>query len=218
MLSKLGDSIIMARVKGLSAKLQADRMRSALKKKGYAFFEYKDYNLNIIGIRNSSGRPDIFDDCINLLYKVDGEWVWDSYEATTEPGPSILRNPLKSTRHKGAAILVPNQYRSTYEIGTHGGKRKYTALVQRKGKVEVYRDNNRDSKANTNVSTETGMFGINIHRHWGSDEREYTGGVSAGCQVFQSSVDFYEFMDTCNKGADAFRNSFTYTLLEEKDM
>ena len=208
----------MARITGLAAKMEVERVRAAFKRLGYAFFEKGDYNLNIVGVRNSSGRPDVFDDCINLFYKIDGKWVWDSYVATTEPGPSILRMPLKSTRHKGAAILVPNQYRSTYVIGTHGGKRKYTALVQRKGEVEVYRDNNRDSKVNTNVPTETGMFGINIHRHWGSDEREYTGGVSAGCQVFQSSVDFYEFMDTCNKAADAFDNSFSYTLIEEKDV
>ena len=208
----------MARLVGLAAKMEAERVRDALRGLGYAFFEKGDYNLNIVGVRNDSGRPDVFDDCINLFYKLDGKWVWDSYPATTEPGPSILRTPLKSTRHKGAAILVPNQYRGTYRIGTHGGKRKYTALVQRGGEVEVYRDNNRDSKADTNVSTEKGMFGINIHRHWGSDEREYTGGVSAGCQVFQSSVDFYEFMDTCNKAADAFSNSFTYTLVKESDL
>ena len=63
-----------------------------------------------------------------------------------------------------------------------------------------------------------GFYGINIHRQFGPDEREYTGGVSAGCQVFQSSVDFYEFMDTCNKAAGIWGESFTYTLVEEKDL
>ncbi len=29
--------------------------------------------------------------------------------------------------------------------------------------------------------------------------------------------DFYEFMDTCNKSADKWGNSFTYTLIEESD-
>ena len=62
------------------------------------------------------------------------------------------------------------------------------------------------------------MFGINIHRQWGSDEREYTGGVSAGCQVFQSSRHFYQFMDTCNKAADNWGNAFTYTLVMEADL
>ena len=208
----------MCKITGLKARMLAKQYKAALEQKGHAFFERSDYNLNIIGVRNNSGRADTFDDFINVIYKVDGEWVVDSYPATTEPGTSILRMPLKSTRHKGAAILVPNQYRSVYQIGTHGGKRVYTALVQRGGPVEVYRDNNRDTKPDTNVKTETGMFGINIHRHWGSDEREYTGGVSAGCQVFQSSKDFYEFMDTCNKAADKWDNSFTYTLIMEKDL
>ena len=208
----------MARIRGLAARLMAEKMKVAMEGKGYAFFTRGDYNLNIIGVRNASGNASKFDDFINLFYKDQGEWVWDSYPATTEPGPSILRRPLKSVRHKGTAILVPGQYRSVYQIGTHGGKRKYTALVQRGGEVDVYRDNNRDTEADTNVPIETGMFGINIHRHWGADEREYTGGVSAGCQVFQSSKDFYEFMETCNHSADRFNNSFTYTLLQEEDV
>ena len=208
----------MARLRGLAAKINKENIKNALAKKGYSFFERGDYNLNIVGVRNDSGRPDVFDDFLVLLYKEGGEWVTDIYPATTEPGPSILKFPLKAVRHKGTAILVPGQYKSVYQIGTHGGKRKYTALVQRGGEVEVWRDNNRDAKADTDVETETGWFGINIHRQWGSDEREYTGGVSAGCQVFQSSKDFYEFMETCNKSADKYGNSFTYTLINESDL
>ena len=208
----------MARLTGLSAKVMAEQYKKTFSEKGYTFFEKGDYNLNIVGVRNDSGDVSKFDDFLNVLYKIGGEWLCDVYPATTEPGPNLLRWPLKSVRHKGAAILIPGQYRSVYQIGTHGGKRKYTALVQRGGQVNVWRDNNRDSKADTNVTSERGMFGINIHRHWGPDEKEYTGSVSAGCQVFQSSADFYEFMDTCNRAADKFDNSFTYTLIEEKDL
>ena len=209
----------MSRLTGLSARMMVDQYKRVLTNMGYAFFERGDYNLNIVGVRNESGDASKFDDFLKVFYKIDGDWVVDVYPATTEPGPSILRRPLKSVRHKGTAILKPNQYRSVYQIGTHGGKRKYTALVQRGGPVEVIRDNDRDSQADIEGNPiEKGMFGINIHRHWGSDEREYTGGVSAGCQVFQSSVDFYEFMDTCNKSADTWGNGFTYTLLDEVDV
>ncbi len=208
----------MARITGTAARVMAEKIRDTLKKKGYAFFTKGDLNLNIIAVRAASGSAKTFDDFINVFYKDDGVWVWDSYQATTEPGPSILRRPLKSVAHKGTAILVPGQYRSVYQIGTHGGKRVYTAVVQRGGPVKVWRDNNRDSTPDKTGVMEEGMFGINIHRHWGPDEREYTGGVSAGCQVFRSSVDFYEFMDTCNKSADKYGNSFTYTLIEEEDM
>jgi len=205
----------MAKLTGLSAKIMSDQYRTALASMGYAFFENGDYNLNIVGVRNDSGDATKFDDFINLLYKVDGEWVCDIYPATTEPGMNILKRPINS---KGTAILVPGQYRSTYKIDTHGGKRKYTALCQRSGKVRVWRDDNRDSTPDYVGPEDEGMYGINIHRQFGSDEREYTGGVSAGCQVFQSSKDFYEFMDTCNKSADKWGNSFTYTLVSEQDL
>jgi len=208
----------MAKIRGLQAKKIALHFKGVLDAKKYAFFEKGDYNVNIIAVRNGSGRADIFDDFMNVVYKIDGEWVVDSYIITTEPGPRILRRPLQSVAHKGTAILVPDQYRSTYQIGLHGGKRKYIAIVQRGGEVKVWRDNNRDSKPDYVGEKDEGWYGINIHRHWGSDEKDYTGSVSAGCQVFQSSKDFYEFMDTCNIAAERWKNSFTYTLLEERDL
>lgn len=208
----------MAKIKGLCAKVVANQYKHIFDNKGYVFFENGDLNLNIIGVRNDSGDASKFDDFIILLYKELGEWVYDIYPATTEPGTSILRRPIKAVRHKGTAILVPDQYRSTYRIGTHGGRRKYTALCQRGGKVRVVRDNNRDATPDYHGPEETGWFGINIHKHWGSDARINTGGVSAGCQVFQSSKDFYEFMDTCERSADKWGNSFTYTLIEESDL
>ena len=208
----------MARITGLQAKNIAKQFQESLTRKGYLFFIRGDYNLNIVGVRNKSGRADIFDDFMNVIYKVNNEWVVDSYIITTEPGTNILKRPLRSVQDKGTAILVPDQYKSTYQIGTHGGKRKYTALVQRGSKVRVWRDNNRDTVPDYIGPEDEGWYGINIHRQWGPDEREYTGGVSAGCQVFQSSVDFYEFMDTCNKAADKWKNSFTYTLIDEVDL
>ena len=205
----------MARIVGLQAKIIAKNFKNALSKKGHAFFERGNYNLNIIGVRNNSGSADTFDDFINVIYKVNGNWQVDTYPATTEPGTKILQRPINK---KGTAILVPNQYRGVYKIDTHGGKRKYTALCQRHGEVEVWRDDNKNSKPDCVGPKDKGFYGINIHRQWGSDEREYTGGVSAGCQVFQSSRDFYQFMDTCNKAADLWENKFSYTLIEEKDL
>jgi len=204
----------MSRITGVLANQLAEQTKAAVKSKGYAFFEKGDYNLNIVGVRSSSGKADKFDDALNVIYKVGGDWVVDTYVITTEPGTSILSKPIVD---KGAAILVPDQYRGCYVVGTHGGKRKYQALVQRKGKVKVWRDNNRDRTPDYGGPIDEGMYGINIHRQWGPDDREYTGGVSAGCQVFQSSKDFYEFMETCNLSKDEWGNGFTYTLLDERD-
>jgi hypothetical protein len=206
------------RITGNEAETLALHYKKSLEKMNMAFFTRGDYNLNIVGVRNDFGLADKFDDKINVIYRVDSEWVFDSYPATTEPGTSILQRPLKSVQHKGTAILIPGQYRSTYQIHTHGGKRKYKALCQRAGTVWVWRDNNRDRLADIDGPREEGMFGINIHRQWGPDDREYTGGVSAGCQVFQSSLDFYQFMETCQIASDTWGNLFTYTLVNEKQL
>ena len=209
----------MPKLTGLAAKITAQQTKSVMENKGYSFFEKGDYNLNIIGIRNKSGDASKFDDTINLIYKDDGEWVCETYKVTTEPGTSILKRPIKEVRHKGTAILVPGQYKGTYQVGWHGSKTNgHQALVQRGGKVKVWRDNNRDETPDYHGPEEEGWFGINIHKHRGSSARVNTGGVSAGCQVFQDSRDFYEFMETCEIASRKWGNSFTYTLLEEKDI
>ena len=207
----------MAKLTGLAAKVLADQYKKTLQEKGYAFFEKGNYNLNIVGVRNDSGDASKFDDFINVIYKVNGAWECDTYPVTTEPGSSILQRPLEAVAHKGTAILVPGQYRSTYKIDWHGSQHKgHMALCQRGGQVSVWRDNNRDSTPDYHGPEDKGWYGINIHKHRGSDARVNTGGSSAGCQVFQSSKDFAEFMETCDESRDNWGNSFTYTLLEEK--
>ena len=209
----------MAKLIGCAAKTMAEQYRRTLDNKGYAFFEKGDYNLNIIGVRNKSGDASTFDDFINVIYKEEGEWVCDIYPITTEPGTRILKMPIKSVRHKGTAILIPDQYRSTYVIGWHGNRdHGHMALCQRGGQVSVWRDNNRDTKPDTHGPEEKGWYGINIHKHRGSSARINTGGVSAGCQVFQSSLDFYHFMETCTEAKAQWGNSFTYTLVDEREL
>ena len=208
----------MTKLEKLPAKILAQQYKTIFSKKQFAFFENSDYNLNIIGVRNSSGDASKFDDYIVVIYKISGEWICDFYPMTTEPGPNILRRPLEEVRHKGTAILVPGQYRSTYKIDWHGSQsRGHTALCQRGGPVKVWRDNNRDQAPDYHGPEEEGWFGINIHKHRGPPARLNTGGASAGCQVFQSSKDFKEFMKVCDKASKKWGNSFTYTLLEEQD-
>ena len=60
----------MARLTGADAELMVEKFKSAFEKKGYAFFERGDYNLNIVGVRNDSGKADTFDDNINIFYMV----------------------------------------------------------------------------------------------------------------------------------------------------
>ena len=110
---------------------------------------------------------------------------------------------------KGCAILKAGQYRGAYQIGLHKGK--YEALVQRGGKVTVYRDNNKDDTLDR-VTEDSGYFGINIHKSL--RHHQEVGLYSAGCQVFQNSHDFKEFMLLVKRSSVLYGDTFTYTLIE----
>ena len=84
--------------------------------------------------------------------------------------------------------------------------------------MKVWRDNNKDNQIDYELGKEDeGWFGVNIHRAKSSGETEYVGAYSAGCQVFKNSTDYKLFMDIVKRSAELYGNSFTYTLLEEKD-
>ena len=194
-----------------------EQVELAVKDKGYVYFTGGDYDVNIIGIRNSNTLDEItnsFDDCMTLSYKIDNEWQFHCFKCTTDPGIYYSENLLNPD---GVAILKPNQYRSTYQIGLHQGK--YEALTQRLP-VEVYRDNNRDDNYDLDeYSLQEGMFGINIHKAGSSiNGSSQVDKWSAGCQVFSKESDFNEFMGIINKSKDVWGNSFTYTLIKSENI
>ena len=66
----------------------------------------------------------------------------------------------------------------------------------------------------------TGIFGINIHRatkHAGKKSTQIDK-WSAGCQVIASNDDWTKFMKIMRKARDTWSNSFTYTLIQSKDI
>ena len=194
------------------------QIEEALKVKNYKWFENGDYNLNIVGVRNSETLNEVtnkFDDHITVSYKIDGEWQFHCFDCTTDPGTHWVENVMND---KGVAILKPGQYRSSHKLRLHGGK--YLALGQQKP-LTVYRDNNRDDKYNLDESkTDTGIFGINIHRASKYEGKKSTNinKWSAGCQVIAANDDWHEFLDICQQAREVWSNNFTYTLIESKDL
>lgn len=194
-----------------------EQIQKAVESKGYKWFEGGNYNLNIVGIRNSDTNNEVtnkFDDTLTVSYSVDGEIKYHEFTATTDPGQHWEKNLLNKD---GVAILVPNQYRGSHEIRKHQGK--YEALCQKKP-VKVYRDNNKDGKYDMlEENIQEGIFGINIHKAGsrvnGSTQIDKW---SAGCQVFSKESDFNQLMDLAYKAKDLYGNSFTYTLIESKDI
>ena len=115
---------------------------------------------------------------------------------------------------RGTAIMKPGQYRRAYKVGKHKG---YKAL-QQSGPVTVYRDNDRDEELDTTgVGEDTGMHAVNIHRASRVRASTQVDKWSAGCQVMQDPDHFDFSMTLCDRGAEKFGNSFTYTLLEIGD-
>jgi len=179
-----------------------------MRSKNYAINE-KPYQLNIVGVRNAQSQPNKFDDSIFVFYKDDkNNWVDKEYPATTDTGAFYLLNPMSNL---GAAMLKEGQYLNAYKQGLHKGQ--YLALVQDKP-VTTYRDYDRDAIFDVFTKETTGMYGINIHKAGANSED--VNNWSAGCQVFQKSADFDEFMDMTTKHRNLYSNSFTYTLIDER--
>ena len=202
-------------------KYTREQIQQTVEDKGYKYFHdnlNKGYDVNIIGVRNSKTKGRVtnaFDDTLTISYKIDGEWQYHEFNCTTDPGSHWVENLLNE---KGVAILKPNQYRSSHKLDFHQGR--YLALRQ-KSDVTVYRDNDRDNNYDLNESkTDTGIFGINIHRATGR-----SGGKSirvdkwsAGCQVIADNDDWHTFLGICQSAREIHGNSFSYTLIESKDI
>lgn len=190
-----------------------EQIEAAVKAKGYVWFEgAKDYDVNIVGVRNSATGnkvTNVFDDIMTLSYKENGEWKFHTWACTTDPGTKGVKEYHNAA---GVARLVEGQYRGSHAIGLHQGK--YEALKQAKP-VKVYRDANKDMTYDESKIQE-GVFGINIHKA-GADST-YVENWSEGCQVFKKAADFESFMAIIRKAKDIHGNGFTYTLIESSDI
>ena len=199
-------------------KLTKEIIEQGVKAKGYKWFETGDYNINVVGVRNSDTGVEVtnkFDDKITLSFMCDGQWEFYCYDCTTDPGKYWVENIM---RKEGVAVLKEGQYRGSHKIRLHQGR--YEALGQN-GPVTVYRDANKDGKFDlSDDNTQTGLFGINIHRATAKPGRKSTrvDKWSAGCQVIAANDDWHEFLDICYEAKAIWGNSFSYTLLDSNDI
>ena len=197
--------------------LTPENIKSYFAAKEYKFFDTpgKKLNINIIGVRRDNRGSNTFDDFILVMYREDEMMISHRWLATTDPGKYWLMNP---SNPKDTAVLVPGQYRGTWQLGKHQGR--YKALVQRKP-VKVYRDDNKDEIIDFNniiTLVDEGYFGINIHRSNPYKESYVVNKWSAGCQVFKKVEDYNKFIQLCSDSAKIYGNSFSYTLIDEKDL
>ena len=191
-----------------------EKIEKALSSKNYKWFDGGDYDVNIVGVRNSNtGKfvTNAFDDVITCSFQIGDEWIYKEWPMTADSGKAAV---LKYTNSNGVARLVEGQYRGSHMIGLHRGK--YTALRQKKP-MKVYRDKNKDLIYDEDV-IQQGIFGINIHRSNAKTESTLVDNWSHGCQVFKRADDFEDFMAICEAAAEIWGNSFTYTLINSNDV
>lgn len=184
-------------------------LKEVLSKKNYKFFTDGNFNVNLIGVRKNENITNTFDDVLIMVYKENGKFTVHYLPFTTDPGRGPMLNPLP----KGRAVLKPGQYCGAYKLGLHKGKEE--ALVQSRP-VTVYRDKNGDLKMDY-MHEDTGLFGINIHWSSKTGTSVQVDNWSEGCQVGTGADNRKLFLDIVKKSAEIYGNSFTYTLLEERD-
>lgn len=189
-----------------------EQIKKVFATKGYKFYE-EPYKLNIIGIRNAKGTLNQFDDTLYVIFKDNtGATTIKAWPLTTEAGLPFFLKPLNP---KGTAVLCTGQYIDVYQIAKHQGK--YDALCQR-GKLMVYRDNNKDNKVDYVNLQESYADGINIHSTKPNLINKIVNDWSAACQVLVNWADFQEFMTLCYRQKDLYGNKFTYTLIRTNEI
>ena len=108
-------------------KYNREQIERTVNGKGYKYFVGYNYDVNIIGIRNSDTRNKVtnkFDDTMTVSYRDgDGDWHYHEFDCTTDPGTHWVENIMND---KGVAILRPGQYRRSHKIRKHQGR--YEAL------------------------------------------------------------------------------------------
>ena len=188
-----------------------EMIQATLLQKGFKTFS-RPFELNIVGIRSNSTKPNSFDDTLNIYYKTsDGKWQFHQFAATTDPGTYWLMNPMNP---QGTAIVKHGQYINSHRIGMHRGK--YLALVQQRP-LTIIRDYDRNATLDfMNGKEETGIYGINIHHASVNGTTKIVDKYSAGCQVFANINDFNLFMQLAERHKQLYGNEFSYTLIDER--
>ena len=186
-------------------------LKEALLKKGYPL-KTGSYELNIIGIRNDSAKPNSFDDTLCVLFKDEyGDETLLCFSCTTDPGLYWLKHPMNI---KGCAIMKEGHYPNVYKLGLHRG---YKALEQI-GKICFVRDNDKDDELDFKDGYEINeVIKANIHHAALPENSTIVERWSAGCQVINKG--WNEFIELCQKSKlITEQNRFSYTLININDI
>jgi hypothetical protein len=172
----------------------------------------------ILGIRSSADNPGKFDD---KFYEFEGEKFIRVLTGTTHPGLTILSHFEKYNKLGAAVVKSDEWYYDLWKYGLH--KNRMPALLQLGNEISVYRDGDKDNKAEENGKVYKGWYGINFHTNtydWSEKSLEAhvedIGAWSAGCQVLNEREVFAEMMKYYAAAAkNGTQKTVSYCLLKE---
>ena len=72
-----------------------EKIEKALASKNYKWFDGGDYDLNIVGVRNSATGQEVtnkFDDIITCSFRIGDEWIYKEWAMTADSGKAAVLN------------------------------------------------------------------------------------------------------------------------------
>jgi hypothetical protein len=185
---------------------KANKYIKLLAANGYKAFtdDTKNYNVNLLAIRQINHITNNFDDLLVVFWKYKGLWTIKEFTCTTKPGFSYFDSSYIK-KLGGVAMLVAGEYK--YHLGFHQGK--YEALRQAEP-VRVYRLTSiHNNRLYTRI--EPLVSSINIHRSNINGKSKKVNKWSAGCVVL--NVRYELFMYIMKKSLSIYKN-VTLRLIE----
>lgn len=173
----------------------------------------------ILGVRSNEDTYNTYDD---KFYEFEGEKFIRVLTGTTNAGAGVLRGGFLRYNRKGTAILKSEEwYYNVWSYGLHRGK--MPALKQTGRKVKVYRDGNKNRKAEQIGDWELGWFGINYHTNTYNFSKSslkvvnwLIGYWSAGCQVINNRNEYIKQIDYYKDSHETGKQIMvTFCLIDE---
>lgn len=197
-----------------------EELESACLRKGYTWFT-KPFSLNFIWERTSYNATNVFDDLLHVCYLDDTQnKCIITIPATTKPGlKGSLLEPVTVEGIRGTAVIEAGQYREAWQFRDTDKEFSKCPYFRQVGKINYYRDGNKDriiDKINRQVAK---LFGTHWHRM--SNDNTYgskqVNNWSLGC-LGAPHPEWIKILPVVRKSVKLYGDKFTGTIIDSSDI
>ena len=160
------------------------------------------------GVYKGEQRPDLKDRNGQVPFTPNG---WKHPDGKISSGTLLNKASIRFTKNRpGLGQLRPSQMIDKYYLSTYFGK----PALKDKGGLFVYRDQTPDTTITYSIKTQ----GRDYFIHRAGKNSSVVNNWSEGCQVFKTHAEMDHFISKLKEHEKRYGNSFTYTLMEERDI